>query len=230
MLRLHKPTIITVHCTNQNMKSFSFINPNTFNRTRARIFVHGLHGVSDISNQFNQTNKQVPNLVVWFQANKRNCSSVYNVNAGVNLVPQQTQWCNGHHPVMGTRRLQEWTLETRYKYMCTRLRETPVFQLPLILPFNVGHTVELVNFLKGKELHPKQLKMLIELLTLLGSVVMLMKMYRNLMTYIHLKKKNVSCYFTGYFSGSSQDLTLRHPAECNSGWCGRYILTFIALK
>jgi len=104
------------------MKSFSLINLKAFNRTRARKFIQGLHAVGDISNQFNQTNKQAPNLVVWFQANKRNCWSVYNVNAGANLVPQQTQWCNVHHPVMRTRRLQEWTLETRYKYMGTLLR------------------------------------------------------------------------------------------------------------
>lgn len=106
------------------MKSFSIIKLNNFNRTRARKFVHGLHAVGDISNQFNQTNKQAPNLVVWFQANKRNCWSVYSVNAGVNLVPQQTQWCNGHHPVMRTQRQQEGTPETRYKHMGTHLRET----------------------------------------------------------------------------------------------------------
>jgi hypothetical protein len=47
---------------------------------------------------------------------------------------------------MCTRRLQELTLETRYKYMGTRLRETLVFQRPLIIPFNVGHMVELVEF------------------------------------------------------------------------------------
>jgi len=34
--------------------------------------------------------------------------------------------------------------------------------------------------------------MLIELLKLLGSVVMLIKMYRNLTTYRHLKKKKFS--------------------------------------
>ena len=147
-----KLTIITVQCMNQNMKSFFL---NTFKMTRARKFIRGLRAVGDISNQFNRTNKQALNLVVWFQANKRNCWSVYNVNAGVNLDRQQTQWCNGHHPAMRTQRLQEWTLETRYKYMGTRLRETSMFQRPLIVPFNAGHTVELVNFLKGKELHPK---------------------------------------------------------------------------
>jgi hypothetical protein len=39
--------------------------------------------------------------------------------------------------------------------MGTRLRETPVFRWPLIVPFNVGHTVDLVKFLKGKELLPQ---------------------------------------------------------------------------
>jgi hypothetical protein len=91
-----KTTIITVQCTNQNIKYFFLINLNTFNRTRTRKLIHGLQTVGDISNQFNQTNKQAPNLVLRFQANKRNCWSVYNVNAGVNLDPQQTLWCNGH--------------------------------------------------------------------------------------------------------------------------------------
>jgi len=51
-----KPSIITVQCTNQNLKSFSLINLNNFNRTRARKCIHGLHAVGDLSNQFNQTN------------------------------------------------------------------------------------------------------------------------------------------------------------------------------
>lgn len=173
MLRPRKPTIIMVQCTNYNLKSFSFINLDIFNRIRARKLVHELQALGDISNQFNQTHKQTPNLVVWFQANKRSCWSVYNVNAGVNLVPQQTQWCNGPHPVMRTC-LQEWTLETRYKHMGTRLRETPVFQQPLIIPFIVGHTVKLVHVSKEKNRIQKQLKMLIDLLTLLGFVVTLM--------------------------------------------------------
>jgi len=51
-----KPTIITFQCTNQNLKSFSLIKLNTFNRTRAKKFIHGLYAVGDLSNQFNQTN------------------------------------------------------------------------------------------------------------------------------------------------------------------------------
>ena len=52
-----KPTIITVQCANQNMTYFSLINLNTctFNGTRVRKYIHGLHAVGDISNQFNQT-------------------------------------------------------------------------------------------------------------------------------------------------------------------------------
>jgi ACR3 family arsenite efflux pump ArsB len=58
--------------------------------------------------------------------------------------------------------------------MGTRLRETPVFQQPLIIPFIVGHTVKLVHVSKEKNRIQKQLKMLIDLLTLLGFVVTLM--------------------------------------------------------
>ena len=58
---------------NRHVESFCIIELNTFCRTRARKFVQDLRVVDDISNQFNHTNIQAPNLVVRLQTNKRNC-------------------------------------------------------------------------------------------------------------------------------------------------------------